>query len=351
MAKKEKRWQQIWSQLKVFWQGYQVFERTGKTPVESYYSLRRLYVHTNGWFNDIFQVIYGLARPYKPVKSLDGSLVKGFTKHDVKTAVQGLRRDGYYIFPQRIDSEHLDALMQYALTTPTNLQTRGNYVENTNTLFNPNQIVASIYRFPEKGVVGIPTIQNLMADPVLISIAQQYIGSQVTYVNTGLSWITPYGGLEPASDLAQLYHFDMDRIKFMKFFLYLTDVEATTGPHCYVRGSCQRKPRSLLQDRRFQDSELTQFYKAEDFKELTAPRGTLFAVDTRGFHKAKVPTTGNRLMLQLEITSNLFGQNYASPPLELKQNKSIASAKYDPALWSNYKLSYKTEQSREKVLT
>lgn len=351
MAKNEERWRQIWSQLKEFWAGYQIFKRTGQTPVESYYAMRRLYVHTNGWFNDTFQFIYGLANPYKPVKSLEASLFKRFTWHHVKAAVQGLRRDGYYVFPQRIDSEHIDALMQHSLTTPANLQIRGKYIENTNTRFNPNELVASIYRFPEKGVVNIPAVQNLMADPVLISIAQQYMKSQVVYVNTGLSWITPYGGLQPASDLAQHYHFDMDRIKFMKFFLYLTDVDPLSGPHCYVRGSCQRKPRPLLEDRRFQDAELKGFYRDDDLKELTAPRGTLLAVDTRGFHKAKVPTAGNRLMLQLEIASCLFGQNYPRAPIELKEQKAVASLKENPYLWSNYELSSKTLQSREKVLT
>lgn len=350
MEKFFERWQQFWSQLNVFWAGYQTFESTGQTPVEAYYAMRQLYVQTNGWFNDIFQFIYGLKKPYKPVESLKESLFSGFTGDNINQAVRGLKQDGYYVFPQRVGAEYLDALMQYALTAPANLQYNGEYLENTDTHFDPKRLVASNYRFPEQGVVNIPVVQEIMADPALISIAKQYMNSQVAYVNTQMWWTTPFGCEEPASELAQLYHFDMDRIKFMKFFLYVTDVEATTGPHCYARGSCRRKPKALLEDRRFLDKELQAQYKAEDLKELNAPRGTLFAVDTRGFHKAKVPTAGNRLILQIEIASCLFGQNYPRAPLELKQTKATVSVESDPYLWSNYELSRQGAETRERIL-
>ena len=40
---------------------------------------------------------------------------------------------------------------------------------------------------------------------------------------------------------AQEFHFDLDSIKWLKFFIYLTDVEANTGPHIYVKGTHNSK--------------------------------------------------------------------------------------------------------------
>lgn len=119
-------------------------------------------------------------------------------------------------------------------------------------------------------------------------------------------WSTP-ALKEPSSEAAQLYHFDMDRIKFLKFFIYLTDVTPSTGPHCFVAGSHRRKPAALLRDGRFQDHELERHYAPERFVEITGPKGTVLAADTRGFHKGKPLETGSRLIFQVEFAVNMFG--------------------------------------------
>jgi hypothetical protein len=107
----------------------------------------------------------------------------------------------------------------------------------------------------------------------------------------------------------------MDRLKFLKFFIYLSDVTSKNSPHCYVRGSCFRKPAALLRDGRIADEEIARHFPAQDLIEVTAPRGSIFAVDTRGFHKGKAVEEGERLLLQLEFTNSLFGQNYGTMPV------------------------------------
>lgn len=339
--------QRKWTLLKTFWKGYQEFTKSGETPVESYYAMRNLYVQTNGWFNDIFQYFYGLKNPYKSVPSLEDSLLGGYTKQDIAQAVKRLKQDGYYIFPQRIADQYIEELLRYCLETPAVLHVGGNDEEphdHIELCFDPEQRVASNYELGEKRTVNNPVIQDIIADPVVHSMARQYLNSQAIIVNTSLWWTTPYGCTEPSSALAQLYHFDMDRIKFLKFFLYITDVDTASGPHCYVRGSCQRKPRALLEDRRFQDAEIAAHYNFSDIKEIIAPRGTFFAVDTHGFHKAKLPTAGNRLAFQIECTSCLFGQNYPHVPLEVKSPRlKAAVSQGPPATWSNYEICHHKE--------
>jgi hypothetical protein len=122
-------------------------------------------------------------------------------------------------------------------------------------------------------------------------------------------WSRPFHG-KASTEAAQLYHFDMDRIKFLKFFFYLTDVTPETGPHCYVRGSSKRKPAPILRDGRISDEEIDRHYPKADLVEICGGTGSIIAVDTRGWHKGKALTQGERLLLQFEFTNSMFGQNY-----------------------------------------
>ncbi len=44
-----------------------------------------------------------------------------------------------------------------------------------------------------------------------------------------------------------------------------------------------------------------------DVIEFAAPRGTIIAEDTRGFHKGKHVERGDRLVLQIQFSNSLFG--------------------------------------------
>ena len=123
-------------------------------------------------------------------------------------------------------------------------------------------------------------------------------------------WSAPTCDEQLQSRAAQLYHFDMDRLKFVKFFVYLSDVDSDRGPHCYVRGSHLRKPAELLKDDRLSDDEILKHYPASELIELTGKAGTMLAVDTRGLHKGKPLETGDRLIFQVQFADSLFGQNY-----------------------------------------
>jgi hypothetical protein len=165
-------------------------------------------------------------------------------------------------------------------------------------------------------VIEHPTTQRLVADPVLVDISQRYFRTRPVFDFVALWWNTAYLS-SASSEAAQLYHFDMDRLKFVKFFIYLTDVGPQNGPHTYVAGSHRRKPRALHRDGRFSDHEVERHYNPADIIEITGPRGTVFVADTRGFHKGTLPIAGDRLLLQIEFATNLFGQTY--PPVYINE--------------------------------
>lgn len=330
--------------------GYAAFKESGQTPVAAYHAFRQLYVQTNGMFNDIFQYFYGRKNPTNPTVPLQRSLFKNLKASDIKGAVQHLDRDGYYVFPQLVPSEVVDELMRFSLKTPATTQSQYEAAEEPDAMFVPDNISSTNYRFLAKDVINNFAAQALMADPALLSIAQQYFRSQAMYCNVHMWWTTPFGCSEPSSSLAQLFHFDMDRIKFLNFFIYLTDVDTNSGPHCYVRTSHRRKPQAFLQDRRFQDAEIAQHYRKDDVVEINGPKGTLIAVDGRGFHKAKMPTAGNRLIFLSSMSSSLFGQTYPREPLEVKEANLKDAISLDPRLCSAYDVSYQNSEKRIRTL-
>ena len=119
-------------------------------------------------------------------------------------------------------------------------------------------------------------------------------------------WSTAFSN-EPSSEAAQLYHFDMDHVKFLKIFVYLTDVDEDQGPHVVVRNTRRRKPGVLLDDRRYSDEEILAHYSADRIVSIAGPAGTMFAEDTSGLHKARLVKRGHRLLLQLMYATSGFG--------------------------------------------
>ncbi len=302
--------------IATFIAGYREFERTGETPVPAYLAMRRLFCATNGEFNDLVHQLLskntgGGARPAA------ASGVLGATDDArLDTIVEAIGRDGFYVFEQRLPEEVCDGLRGLALRTPCKLGGIGG-VAGGPQLYDRARLVANRYDLPEAVVAANADVQALLLDESIRAVATAYLGCTPILDFVSMWWVAPFSNsVEALSKAAQLYHFDMDRLKFLKFFIYLSDVTSVSSPHCYVRGSCRRKPRELLRDGRIPDDEIARHFPPGDLVELTAPRGSIFAVDTRGFHKGKAPEAGERLLLQLEFTNSLFGQNYGRIELD-----------------------------------
>jgi hypothetical protein len=149
-----------------------------------------------------------------------------------------------------------------------------------------------------------------MADPVIINAAQAYLRSEPIGDMVSMWWSTAFGG-KADSEAAQLFHFDMDRIKWIKVFIYLTDVTPDNGPHYFVEGSHRTGaiPKALLKKgyTRHQDEDIASHFAMEKILEFCAPRGTILIEDTRGLHKGQHIKHGHRLMLQFQFSNSRFG--------------------------------------------
>ena len=71
--------------------------------------------------------------------------------------------------------------------------------------------------------------------------------------------------------------------------------------------------------------------------EITGAPGTIFIADTRGFHKGKAIQSGDRLMVQLEFSTSLFGPEHQ----EIKVNERFSNefrqfARQHPCIFAIY---------------
>ncbi len=126
-------------------------------------------------------------------------------------------------------------------------------------------------------------------------------------------WTFPVGG-GPESVSAQLYHFDLDRVKWLKVFVYLTDVDRESGPHVYVRGSHNSVGRKIWRDGRYSDEEVFSVCAPQDEVQFTGPRGTVIIEDTLGFHKGAPAISGHRFIFEFQLSLNRFGYPYEALP-------------------------------------
>jgi len=298
-----------------FGRGYWTFLRTGTTPVEAYLSMRELFWRTDGRFNDVLTRLSAIMHPPYAIP-LHQSVFGDYNALEIVHIVNELKNRGYCVFRKRLSEPLCEELLQLAaaiqyriLLPPSGDEFRIQYSEDT-VPYESDNVISPQYNAPAQTLMENPVVQDMVSDPLLLDISQRYFGASPVFDFVALWWSPPY--LKHASsEAAQLFHFDMDRLKFLKFFVYLTDVGPDNGPHTYIAGSHKRKPRELHRDGRILDEEIAQYYSDSDIVEITGPRGTVFVADTRGFHKGKAPMYGDRLILQSVFATNLFGENYS----------------------------------------
>lgn len=148
-------------------------------------------------------------------------------------------------------------------------------------------------------------IRALTEDPVLRLIAAEYLGGLPTLVGTSLWWTFPVQASEQdRMKHAHYFHSDVDDFAFVKFFFYLSDVDAGDGSHVCVPRSHHQRPHVKLSDRwkirRYTDTEIEGIYGAEGVLDIPGVKDTGFAEDTYCVHKGTTPQHKPRLLLQIQ---------------------------------------------------
>ncbi|HEY1037866.1 MAG TPA: phytanoyl-CoA dioxygenase family protein [Bacteroidia bacterium] len=322
--------------LTAFNQGYATFQQTGETPVESYFAFIRLYCKTNGKFNeDKHKEIIANNLPANINTALTGALGT-FEPGTFNSMNNQLNQDGYVPLTQKISPETVKKLVDFAYKTETTVAPK----YDKKVVYNDQQLISEMYRFDMQDLVNNSDIQQLIMDPVLINIARKYLGCEPIFDFPAMWWSTPFLK-EASAEAAQLYHFDLDRIKWLKIFIYLTDVNENNGPHRLIKGSHRvgAKPESLLKRgyARIPDEDLTPHYKKEDFIVVTGDAGAVFLEDTKCWHKGTPLKSGHRLVLEFEYTSSMFGANYPKFQMTNASEEFKTFCKNNPVYAANFR--------------
>ena len=303
---------------KIYRQGFEAFTKNGETPDAAYMAMINLYCSTNGKFSEMEHNAHKIPTNTK-AQEMD-SVVGALTKHDFSDYNSTLQKDGYVNLNRKIPQHLVDAFYQFALKTPARIAP--NYDKPL--VYDALHPQSEIYRFTMNDLVNNPAIQELIMDPALIQIARDYLNCEPIFDFPAMWWSTAFLK-EASSEAAQLYHFDMDRLKWLKIFIYLNDVTEENGPHRYIRGSHKigAKPDHLLKRGyvRIPDEDLKEHYSKNDFVEVCASAGSVFAGDTKCWHKGTPLQKGDRLVLEFEYTGCMFGVNHPKFELESPNEK------------------------------
>ena len=295
-------------QEQIFVAGYQTFLQTGKTSHEAYMSIINLYCATNGTYSEQFNSKIKLTNPPVVISGNLQGVIGNYSLVDFEKVNTELNKNGYSHFDKKLSKEVCDKLYNFALKTSARIPPS----YNEKITYNPEKPLAEIYRFDLNDLANNPDIQQLMMDPVLLNIARNYLGCEPIFDFPAMWWSTAFQK-QASSEAAQLYHFDMDRVKWLKMFFYINDVTMENGPHCYIQGSHlpDAKPAEMLKRgyERIPDEELHPYYKPEDVKIVCGDAGAIFAGDTKCWHKGIPLKKGHRLVLEFEYTSSMFGTN------------------------------------------
>lgn len=314
------------------------YRRTGITLPDAAQALVGLHCRTQGRSNELLHGLVRIARPARKLASAQGVLGDVCSER-LKAIDRELRTQGFFVFPERLPEEVCAELERFALTTAGVPVPRASGGPDL-VVYDPRRPAAELVKFREASLVGHPAIQRLAADASLIAVAQQYLDS-APVLDIVTMWWSTLRSSEASVEAAQLFHFDMDRIKWLKFFFYLTDVTPDRGPHCYVARSHRAggQPRELLRRgyARIPDADIARHYPEDRVREITGPRGTIFAADTRAFHKGVPPRTGDRLLLELEWCDSLFGSPWERCPFPTDALPALRAAiSRDPRMYRKY---------------
>jgi hypothetical protein len=169
-----------------------------------------------------------------------------------------------------------------------------------------------------------PEIQSIAKSSYFLKIAESFLGVPPS-LDSVAAWRTfPLGSdSSPSSKGAQLFHYDLDRLSWLKIFIYLTNVDENSGPHWYVEGSHipENKRKNILKRGyvRLEDEELEFVYGKNKLKKVMGSAGTILYGNTLAFHKGESPRSSERLILELQYTAN----NYGAQPIKVKNRALV----------------------------
>lgn len=160
-------------------------------------------------------------------------------------------------------------------------------------------------------VARIPELVGLANHPQVLALVASYLGAAPTIVNMQAWW--SIGHADAMQHLSQddMFHRDVDDLRFLKMFMYLTPVNQDNGAHGFVLQS--HRSAQLARRGAISSEQIQRHFSLSSVKLFTGPPGTLFIEDTWGIHRQSPAVAGVRLAFA--VIYNVSGLDPNSPPV------------------------------------
>lgn len=254
--------------------------------------------------------ILGQAIPARPFQG--PSLFDSLTAAEIAETQAHLDNKGYCVIPQQLDHQLCDQIVDALGTIRFRVKATSDFVDGFHASSAENINGNTAWVVEQQDILEIPEVQQIVSDPVILNMVQQYLGCPPVHDQTNCWWsIGHRTNHRTMKSDAQLFHQDRDYVRFVKVFIYLNDVGEENGPHTYISGSArdyeQHVPENYRPGQRLEDDYLSTQYSPDRMITFTGKQGTVILEDTSGFHKGNPVLKGHRLMLQFEYCCSLFG--------------------------------------------
>ena len=302
---------------------------TTRNSDEAHQAYVKLYSITNGFSSRLIHQIHKFLEILNIFKKRKINISDNLNlknkivfNENLKSTLNIINNDSYFKFSSLLNNEKCDSILNFI----NNLNGYGNKDLKQITNLKDKKKDISYINFHEEDLIKCPEIQELTLNKLFLSICRKYFGSEPILTNIGIA--VSYPTQKPKTEYAQLYHFDLDRIKWLKFFVYLSDVNEKDGPHCYIKGTHKvfSKPYELVKRgyKRLEDKELFKYINKDYEQIMLGPKGTVFVGDSSAFHKGLNPIEKKRIMLQLEYSNSLFGSKYDKIKMSKFENYGLS---------------------------
>jgi hypothetical protein len=199
--------------------------------------------------NDAISKVLGYVYPKYDLKStLQSGMLGPFDVKEAQAAQINLAEKGYHIMSLRIPEDRLQ-FMKERLSNLT-------YFRGGHSRFDSKVRDGSVnwVKNMKQVVEHVPEALELMADPTILHIVQEYLGCAPLNTQTNTWWSTAKGTYhnvrgtnvqivhtekeeDENEQQSQVFHQDFTWIKFIKIFVYMNDVDRKNGAHRYIPGS------------------------------------------------------------------------------------------------------------------
>lgn len=142
----------------------------------------------------------------------------------------------------------------------------------------------------------------------ILDITNAYLGmyTRLRHYHVGHTFVTKSAPRE-----SQLWHRDREDRFILKVFVYLSDVNESSGPFSYIPGSHQkgtvRQQASHFVEKdgvsRSTDEQIAELLPSDRWAQCTGPKGTIVFADTRGYHRGGLAREHDRIMYSCMFTS------------------------------------------------